>query len=429
MLDLLLDFFSFTNPNVRFVVLGTALMGLASGLVGTFAVLRNRSLVGDAVAHSVLPGVALAFLIFDTKHIFVLTIGALLFGWLSLLCIDWISRNTKITNDSAIGMVLSVFFGFGALILSFIQNSGNAAQSGLNSFLFGQAAALVSTDVMMFSALSVLVVVGIALSYKELKLISFQPEFAQTLGLNVRFFEFLLSTLMVITIVSGLQAVGVILMAAMLIIPASAARYWSSRLSGMLLGSAIIGALSGVLGSFISYSAPSMPTGPWMVLSGSTFLIISLFFAPKKGLIARGLRHLKNRQRILSENILKTAAKLSSFELKAVSISEIVQRRPMSTPTRFLIFRWLQNRNWITVNEQGFLLLTETGLREAKRVIRLHRLWELYLTQMLDIKEDHVHDDAEAMEHVITPELESRLVRRLERPEKDPHDSTIPYDH
>ncbi|MEX0780921.1 MAG: metal ABC transporter permease [Balneolales bacterium] len=431
MIESLFEFFSFSDPNVRYVVAGTILLGISAGVLGCFAVLRRRALVGDAIAHAVLPGVCLAFLVVGDKNPFALLAGAVIFGWISIIVMDYIIENSKISPDASIGMVLSVFFGLGVLLLTFIQSSGNANQSGLDAFLFGQAASLVPLDVIVFGTLSVLIVITVAVSYKELLLVSFDKNFAAAIGYPVKKLEFLLATLLVMTITVGLQAVGVVLMASMLIIPAAAARYWTTSLIYMLIIAGGVGAFSGITGSLVSYLAPSMPTGPWMVLAALCLFMLSFLFAPKRGELARFLKHRTNKKTIEDENIIKTLYLLEEADEKehrARSIGDILKRRRMQEP---IVKRGLKR-----IVEQGkavkydgrpdMYMLTEAGRKRAKRIVRVHRLWELYLTDQVQIAGDHVHDDAESMEHLITPEIEAQLTKVLENPKADPHNRTIP---
>lgn len=432
-IEALKAFFSFADPNVRFVVAGTFLLGLSSGSIGTFAVLRERSLTGDAVAHAILPGVAMGFLIFGTKHPLALLAGSLVFGWISLICIDLIRRYTKLETDAAIGMVLSVFFGLGIMMLTMIQNSGNSAQSGLNAFIFGQAAAILPSDIIIFSIVSLVVIMVIAILYKEFKVVSFDSGFAASAGLGVKRYEFVLSTLLVLTIVAGLQAVGIVLMAAMLIMPAAAARFWTDHLKYMIVLSALFGGLAGIMGSFISYLAPSLPTGPWMVLSALFFLLISVLFAPKKGFVSRSIQLISNRIEINRENLVKTFYLIDEHAEnpgRSRSLDEIQKRRGFQ-PFILHFCLWQLRRKKLVEKEAGspsMYRLTDKGRSSAKRFVRRHRLWEVYLTSQLEIDSHHVHDDAESMEHILTDELEERLKTLLGKPEFDPHKSKIPYE-
>ncbi len=424
------DFVSFLEINVVYVVLGSILLSASSAIVGTFTFLRKKSLVGDAVAHAVLPGVCLAFLAIGTKNPLTLIIGAFLSGWLSMLCIDWIVKNSKLKEDTAVGLVLSVFFGVGILLLTSIQHSGNEEQAGLDSFLFGKAAALVGEDLAVFASTAIILILVVLLFFKEFKLIAFDEHFAQVIGLPVKRLEFVLTTLTVLAVVIGIQAVGVVLMAAMLITPPAAARYWTDRLSTMLVLSALMGASAGLFGAFISYSAPAMPTGPWIILVISFIALFSFLFAPKKGLIAKYLQQREYQNKFNDENILKLIYQLGEKDklfFEERSTDYIKKHRVFQTNTLKKSLHRLKDEGYLSQEGKGWAF-TKEGYERGKRIVRLHRLWELYLTEYLRIAPDHVHDDAETMEHIITPEIEKQLEHRLQKPKYDPHQTEIPYE-
>ncbi len=424
------DFVSFLEINVVYVVLGSILLSASSAIVGTFTFLRKKSLVGDAVAHAVLPGVCLAFLAIGTKNPLTLIIGAFLSGWLSMLCIDWIVKNSKLKEDTAVGLVLSVFFGVGILLLTSIQHSGNEEQAGLDSFLFGKAAALVGEDLAVFASTAIILILVVLLFFKEFKLIAFDQHFAQVIGLPVKRLEFVLTTLTVLAVVIGIQAVGVVLMAAMLITPPAAARYWTDRLSTMLVLSALMGASAGLFGAFISYSAPAMPTGPWIILVISFIALFSFLFAPKKGLIAKYLQQREYQNKFNDENILKLIYQLGEKDklfFEERSTDYIKKHRVFQTNTLKKSLHRLKDEGYLSQEGKGWAF-TKEGYERGKRIVRLHRLWELYLTEYLRIAPDHVHDDAETMEHIITPEIEKQLEHRLQKPKYDPHQTEIPYE-
>ena len=290
---LFLDFFSLVDPNVRFVLLGVILLTTSSAMIGSFTLLQKKTLVSDAIAHAVLPGICLAFICTGTKNITYLTIGAFTTGWLASLCIDGITNNSKIKKDTAISLVLSISFGVGSLLLAILQNSGNAAQGGLKYYLYGSAATLVQEDVIALAILSLVIIITIILFFKEFKLIAFDKTFAVSIGLPVKQLEFLLTSLTVLAIVVGIRTVGLVLMAAMLITPPAAARFWTNNLNKMIVLATILAAISGILGTFLSYTAPSMPTGPWIVIIISFTAYFSFIFSPKKGLMARKIKRRK----------------------------------------------------------------------------------------------------------------------------------------
>lgn len=423
-----IEFFSFADANIRYVTLGSVLLAGSSAVVGCFTLLRKRALVGDAVAHAVLPGVCLAFILSGTKNPLILLLGAFVTGWLSLVLIDYITSRSRIKEDTAIGLVLSVFFGIGILLLTAIQHSGNAAQSGLDKFLFGKAASLVGEDLIVFSVVAILLLITTILFYKELKLLCFDGTFAQSIGFPVRSLELLLTTLTVFAVVVGIQAVGVVLMAAMLITPAAAARFWTEQLGVMLVLAALIGAFSGVAGAYVSYTAPAMPTGPWIVLIVSMIAILSFALAPKRGWVARMLRRRHNKTQILEENLLKLFYQLGEEHEDYFSnrtLDTILTRRNIPRKQALAGLAKLKRQGYIQRHQGGWSLTPEGEIR-GKRVVRLHRLWELYLTQYLQLASDHVHEDAETIEHIITPELEQKLMEELNYPALDPHHTKIP---
>ena len=269
-------FFDYT---VRTVAMGAAVLGIASGALGTFAMLRRQSLWGDAMSHAALPGVVIAFMLTGSKAPLVLILGAAVAGILGTLLMLVVIRYTRVKEDSALGIVLSVFFGFGLVLLTFLQRSSTANQAGLNSFLFGQAATLLERDVVTMTVLGGLALLVLLLFWKEFKLLSFDRDFGASLGFPMTRLDILLTTLLVIAIVIGLQAVGVVLMSAMIVAPAAAARQWTNRLGLMVVISAAFGAIAGVSGALLSSLERGLSTGPVVVLAISIIVIVSLLFA------------------------------------------------------------------------------------------------------------------------------------------------------
>ncbi len=424
------EFLSLSDPNVRWVVLGVILMCASSAVVGVFTYLRKRALVGDAISHAILPGICLAFILGQSKSAWVLLPGAFITGWLSLGLIDLISNRTKIKTDTAIALVLSVFYGLGIMLLTAIQSSGAANQSGLDKFLFGKAAALVYEDVLVFSGFSLLLILIVLLAYRPLKMLAFDRNFAISAGLPVYFLEVLLSSMTVLAVTIGIQAVGVVLMAALLITPAAAARYWTNRLQIMLILSAFFGIFSGLLGTYVSYEWPRMPTGPWVVTFLSVFALISVLFGSKKGVLAKRRLLLQNRRKMLEENILKCLYHLGEKSQAFTQMHSLEKIRKRRLFTRNQLRKGLDKlkKQKLVQESQQQVALTEAGVQEGRRITKIHRLWELYLSRHLHLDADHVHDDAEAIEHLITPELEKELEQHLDYPDKDPHETPIPYE-
>ena len=302
--DLWLDY------TLRTVALGAATLGAVSGALGTFAVLRRQSLLGDAISHAALPGIGLAFLVFGNKGSLVLMFGAAIAGWSATALIMSVVRRTRVKYDSALGLVLSVFFGGGLVILTIIQKQSNANQAGLDAFLFGQAAALVEQDVITMAIIGGLALLITALLWKEFKLLAFDEEYGRSLGWPMRRLDIALTTLLVIAIILGLQTVGVVLMSAMIVAPAAAARQWTDRLGGMVFIGMAFGAASGVAGSLLSTSAARLPTGPVIVLCATALVLLSMLFAPNRGLIMRAVRW-----RLSSDRLKREATLLDLYRL------------------------------------------------------------------------------------------------------------------
>jgi manganese/zinc/iron transport system permease protein len=297
MLDLLHDVvFDYTLRNVA---MGSAMLGIVGGVLGSFAVLRRQSLLGDVLAHAALPGICLAFILSGSRTPLILMLGAAFTGWIGTLIILKLIRDTRISEDTALGVVLSVFFGLGVVLLTRIQQSNDAGQAGLDRYLFGQAATLVQENVVTMAVLGGVALLCVGLLFKEFKLLSFDPEFAASIGFPVGKLNVLLTSLIVIAVVIGLQTVGVVLMAAMLIGPAAAARQWTDRLSFMVGLSALFGAVAGVSGAMISVSANRIPTGPMVILCMTAIVILSLLFAPARGIVWDLMRRRSSRRRIL----------------------------------------------------------------------------------------------------------------------------------
>ncbi len=298
-MDLLIDLF--TNYTLRTIALGAAALGIISGVLGSFAVLRRQALLGDAMSHAALPGVVLAFMLTGSRAPLVLVFGAAIAGWLGALAVLTIVRMSRIKEDSAFGLVLSVFFALGMVLLTMVQRSGQGGQAGLDTYLFGQAAALVTSDVITIAVLGAVVLFLTGLFWKEFKLLSFDPEYLASLGYPVNALNILLTSLIVLAIVIGLQLVGVVLMSAMLVAPAVAARQWTNRLSRMVLLSGGFGALAGVAGAVISASGRGLSTGPVIVVCVSVLVFISLLIAPGRGLLWAWLQQRRNRRRFRND--------------------------------------------------------------------------------------------------------------------------------
>lgn len=303
-------YFLIFDYTLRTVAIGASLLGIVAGALGAFALLRQQSLLGDAISHSALPGIVIAFLLTRSKAPAVLLIGALIAGWLAALMVNWIVQRTRLKQDSALGLVLSTFFGFGMMLLTYTQRLPDARQAGLDKFLFGQAATLLVEDVWAMAIFGGIAMLLLILFWKEFKLISFDPNFAGSMGFPVRGLDLLLTLLTVIAIVIGLQAVGVVLMSAMIVAPAAAARQWTDRLGVMVLLSSLFGALSGLMGVIVSSTTSGLSTGPTIVLAATAIVIISFLFAPRRGLIAGLFRRFQQSRQVQIDHVLLVLLRL-----------------------------------------------------------------------------------------------------------------------
>jgi manganese/zinc/iron transport system permease protein len=409
-------FITLADANVRFVLFGSLLIGATGGILGTFAVLRRRSLMGDALAHAALPGVALAFMLTGSKSLPVLITGASVTGVLGVLIIQFIVNNTRIKADAALGIVLSVFFGGGIVLLTHIQQSSVGNQSGLDKFLFGQAAAMVNDDIQVMSVMSLAIIVVVLLFYKEFKALIFDPNFLQSLGISVRLVDLVLMALIVLTVMVGLQAVGVVLIAAMLITPAVAARFWTVRLHRLVILSALIGGLSGAGGTFLSSQAPRVPTGPVMVMVATGFFVLSAIFGPQRGVLQRFRRERSNQLRERRHHVLRAVIELREASPDAAGFAVAAIAKELDwEPSRVRREARRMERAGLAQVDDDQVRLTEKGTAEGTFIIKSHRLWEHYLVYRDILAADHVDRPADEVEHLLTPELLLRLEEILQQ--------------
>ncbi len=401
------------KPNTRIVVIGTTLLGIAAGVVGTFAYLRKRALMGDALGHATLPGIAMVFMLTGTKNLLWLIFGASLTGALGVLAVIGIRRYSRLKEDAAIGIVLSVFFGAGMVLFSIIQKMKTGNEAGLQSFIYGQAAAMIRQDAYLIGGVGLAVIVGVLLLFKEFRLICFDAQFAAVQGWPVVGIDIIMMGLVVATTVIGLQAVGLILVVALLIIPPAAARFWTDDLGTMTLLAGLFGALSGWIGSMISALVARMPAGAIIVMTAGVFFFFSMFLAPRRGVIAALLRQWLLNRRIAYQNLLRAFAefeekhsenfRILSHDLKAV-------RHWTDSVFRNTLNRAIRNGD-VALGYAGLYHLTSAGRQQARRILKNHRLWEIYLIKYADIAPSHVDRDADQIEHV----LSNGLIRELEQ--------------
>ncbi|MFM9958079.1 MAG: iron chelate uptake ABC transporter family permease subunit [Phycisphaerales bacterium] len=408
------------DANTRVVLLGATVLGIASAVVGSFAVLRKRSLVGDAVAHAALPGVCAAYFVVGERDFGAFMIGATIFGVLASAFVSAVKQWTRVKEDAAIAMAIGGFFGLGIVMSRIIQNDPGGNRAGLDGFIFGKAASMVRSDAWLILGVACGCLALVALLYKELKLLCFDREFAAGQGWPTFALDLVLMTLVCACTVVGLPAVGVVLMVALLVLPAVAARFWTERLGVMLVLAGIFGGFSGLMGTVVSAAAPApgagglsrgWPTGPLIVLTAALIFTASMLLAPGRGLIADMLRRASLRRRIGTQNLLRDAYEWLE---PGQDLGRAWTEHAVARGGRFpggVIKRAL--RDGLIAPASDGTVLTAEGQAAAARVVRAHRLWELYLIEQADIAADHVDRDADQIEHVLPAQVISQLEAKL----------------
>lgn len=407
--------------NTTVVVLGTAMLGFAAGVVGVFALLRKRALMADALSHAALPGVAMAFLLASAagmtgRTLPVLLVGAAVTGVAGVLCIQWLVRSTRLREDASIGIVLSVFFGAGVVLLSYIQKNAADGAAGLSHFIYGQTAAMSAGDAWMMAGIAAASALAAGLLLKEFTLVCFNDAFAAVDGWPVSLVDLLMMALVVLVTVAGLQAVGLIMVVALLIIPPVAARFWTDRVGLLVLLAGGFGAVSGYLGSAASAVLPNAPAGSVIVLTSGIAFGVSATVAPRRGFVAAGWRSASLRLKVAGDHLLEIAhdeRATSDGALSAVTLSEVMRSHGWSTWLGVAVGWSLRMQGLADRRPGGGLRVTAAGLARGAIVSRNHQLWEQYLVTHADIAPSHVDWSVDQVEHVLSDELVAQLERAL----------------
>jgi len=406
--------------NTTVVTLAAATLGLAAGLVGAFALLRKRTLVADALAHATLPGIAGAFLLaalvpglgLGPMSLPVLLIGAAVAALLAAWAIQLITRHTRIRQDAAIGIVLSSAFGLGVVLLGIAQRLDVPA-GGLHHFIYGQTAAMRASDAMLMAGIAGVALVSTLALKKELALVCFNDAFAKVDGWPVARLDGAMLVLAVTVVVAGLQAVGLILVIALLVIPPAAARFWTDHLGRMLVLGACFGALSGYLGASLSALLPDAPAGSVIVLTAGAIFLFSLILAPSRGVLAAFAQRQTLRLRIAADHLLELIHD-NAAPAGPVTLRQFARARAWSPARAGAFARVLSARGLLTRTPAGYEP-TPRGRARGERVARNHALWEQYLVTHADVAPSHVDWSVDQVEHVLSDELIARLEAELER--------------
>lgn len=393
----------FTDPILRAPLWGVVILSLPISLLGVWLFVRRRALIGEVLAHASYPGVLIAIFLAPLFHfswmILLCALGSSLIG---LVCIHFLKEQLRIKEDAALSFVLSTFFGVGTLLASIVQSTHPVLFAQIPMYLYGQAATMQDQYLIGYGCFSVLVVALLFICYRPLLILSFDRIFAQALRPSVRHMDLLLWLLIACAVVLGMRSLGVILLSALMIAPATAARQFTHDLSSIFVLSGLFGMLSGFIGVLLSLSG--LPTGPCIVLTACVIALGALCFAPNRGALFRLVRQGIFRLKILEENVVKG----------------LWQNRSVEAP--WWVWSYLKFKGLIDDSRQ----LTSLGLSRGAYVVRLHRLWEVYLVRSLGMNTDQVHACAEQMEHVLTEDLEKELTALLGHPLVDPHAKPIP---
>ncbi len=399
-------------------LISSSIVGLMCGALGCFIVLRNMALIGDALSHAILPGIVISFIIvgYSTIGFF---LGSVTAGLLSAFAITWIQRNVNTKNDAAIGIVFTAMFAIGVLGISEINSQG--VHLDLKDFLFGSILGVGNEDLYLISGIGLYVLLSIVTFYRYLFVTTFQPVIAETMGISVKMIHYFLMLMLSFVVVASLKAVGVILVVAMLITPASTALLLSDKLKIVLIIASFLGFLSAVLGLIISIHWDTTP-GPAMTVVATLIYFLTVLFAPKKGLLFKSIRSKKLSTKIRFEDTLKQAFRLHQKE--NLSYTELQNRLGYTNQVLKKNLQSLAKNGLVKISPE--LVLTESGQKEANKLVRAHRLWETYLVNQIGLTAEQIHEDAEKYEHLLTEEMLAALDEKLGFPDVDPHGSPIP---
>jgi ABC-type Mn2+/Zn2+ transport system permease subunit/Mn-dependent DtxR family transcriptional regulator len=401
-------------------LIASSLVGIMCGILGCFIILRNMALIGDALSHAILPGVVVGFIIAGHSVLAFFT-GAVLAGLITAILITWIQRNVKAKDDAAIGIVFTVMFALGVMGISWVSRQ-EGVHLDMKDFLFGNVLGIANQDLWLTSLVTIYVIICVVFFYRYFFITTFQHILATTMGISVSTLHYFLMLLLSFAVVASLQSVGVILVIAMLIIPASTAYLLTSRLKIMIIISAFFGLLSTVAGLFIAIILETTP-GPAMTVTAAGFYAIAVFLAPERGLLFKHLRLRSKKLNIAAEDLLKDILKLN--ETGQFSYNKLIAKSSLNKFSLNSKLEKLRKRGLITGNKYN-IALTEKGTDAAKQLVRAHRLWETYMVKTLGFDKDQIHEQAEKYEHLLPETILNKVDEKLGFPKVDPHGSPIP---
>jgi ABC-type Mn2+/Zn2+ transport system permease subunit/Mn-dependent DtxR family transcriptional regulator len=404
---------------IQRALIASVTIGLSTGLIGTYIMLRRMSLIGDALAHAVLPGVVISFMVAGKGQL-TLFLGAVAAGIITVLLIGFVNRNSKIKEDTSIGIIFTGAFALGVLLVSQLKQ----VHIDLSSYLFGDVLGVSTGDIILSAIITIIILLTVILFYKQLLITSFDPTMALTIGISTTVVHYMLMTLLSMSIVSGLQSVGVVLLVAMLITPPATAYMLTSSLKKILFLSSLFGVLASVIGLYLSYHF-NFSSGASIVLVAVTFFMLAFLFSPKEGVVTIYFRRRASSRNIVLEDVIKITyknqGKLNQDELLKIYELELgIKKKRIEN-----LLRYMEAKGYLQ-KENNNITLTGSGNKLAVRLIRSHRLWETYVEKEKITDTANVHRDAEEIEHVLSDDLIEELDKELGYPEKDPHGSPIP---
>ncbi|RMG84062.1 MAG: hypothetical protein D6714_08710 [Bacteroidetes bacterium] len=399
-------------------LLASSMVGLMCGALGSFIVLRNMALIGDALSHAILPGVVVAFLLVGHSTIGFF-FGSVVAGLVAAVAITWIQHHVKTKNDAAIGIVFTAMFAIGVIGISKISRRPGV-HLDLVDFLFGNVLGVSDEDLYLTFGVLIYVFLSVIVFYRQLFVTTFQPVIAQTMGISVKTIHYFLMLLLSFAVVASLRTVGLILVVAMLITPASTALLLTNRLHWVVLISALTGLASAVLGLIWAILFDLAP-GPAMAVVATGFYLLAVVFSPQKGLLFAYFQKINLKRRIRQEDLLKQAFRLE--QKNALTLENLARKLETTTGKIKKDLNDLRRRGWWQKTGTG---LTPEGQKEARRLVRAHRLWETYLVDKVGLTAEQIHDDAEKYEHLLTDEILDEVDASLGFPTLDPHGAPIP---
>lgn len=402
-------------------LIASGIVGIACGVLGCFVVLRKMALIGDALSHAVLPGVVIGFIFFGHNPLAIFT-GAVFAGLLTAMIITWLQRNSITKDDASVGIVFTAMFALGIIGISWLTKK-EGVHLDMKDFLFGNVLGVSDADLWLTGLIGLYVIICITLFFKYFFVTTFDPLIALTMGISVAVVHYFLMFLLSLTIVASIQSVGVILVVAMLIIPASASYLLVSKLKWMVILSAFLGFISAIIGFALSVLWETTP-GPMMTLTASFIFLLSLIFSPKRGIIVKTITKIRKLYAAEQQDLLKQISKLIGEE-NGISLKTIKQQIDISSIKLNWHIKHLMHHRHIVLNN-GIVKLTEQGKHEADVLVRAHRVWESYLVNKMNVPHDQIHESAETMEHVLPKDFIDKVEIDLGFPENDPHGSPIP---